>query len=150
MFQVIKHTKLITIIFLCATLGSLTGCAGMNSKFGCNAVAGDSCTPVSVVNQKANAGDYDNVQSGGSIDNSASQSSTQTYGYAGQNVGYNVTTPMPGQPVRFGETVQRIWLAPYQDNAGNYHEPSYVYAVLEKPHWIGLPSKEVSNNSDGD
>ena len=133
---------------MCAILASLTGCAGMNSKFGCNAVAGDSCTPVSIVNQKANAGDYDNVQSGGSI-NTSDESSTQTYSYAGTNVGYNVATPMPGEPVRFGETVQRIWLAPYQDNAGNYHEPSYVYTVLQKPHWIGLPAKEVNTDSNG-
>ena len=131
-----------------ATFLSLTGCAGMNSKFGCNAVAGDSCTPVSVVNRNAAAGDYDNMESGGSTNASASQSNTQTYGYEGTDVGYNVATPMPGQPVRFGETVQRIWLAPYQDNAGNYHEPSYVYTVLEKPHWIGLPAKEVNTDSN--
>ncbi len=124
----------------------LSGCAGMNGKFNCNATAGDSCTPVSIVNRNAQAGRYDNVDNS---DDSGS-ASQQNFGYASKDAGYNVTTPIPGEPVRFGETVQRIWIAPYKDSAQNFHEPSYVYAVLNKAHWIGLPQKSITDDSNGD
>ena|SRR3990167_6761354 len=149
---VIKKIYQLRIIFIAISFLGLAGCAGMNSNFGCNARAGDSCTPVSKVNQNAQAGDYDNAESDG--DGPLASSGTQTFAYenksANQNAGYNVTTPIPGQPVRFGDTVQRIWIAPYEDASQNYHEPSYVYTVLDKSHWIGLPAQEVSDTSDGD
>lgn len=146
----IKSNFLKTIggLLIATSFLGLSGCTGMNSSFGCNARAGDSCTPVSQVNQMANAGDYDNVQSGGpSPQIPPPQSHTQTFGYTDQNAGYNIQTPIPGEPVRFGETVQRVWIAPYEDASNNYHEPSYVYTVLNKAHWIGLPAKEVSSHS---
>ena len=76
--------------------------------------------------------------------------STTPSGYQGKDTGYNVATPIPGEPVRFGETVQRVWIAPYEDASKNYHEPSYIYAVLDKSHWVGLPVKSVTSDSTGD
>lgn len=146
--KIFKNSKLTLSLLLIAVLGCLSGCAGMNTKFGCNAVAGDSCTPVSVVNRQAEAGDYNNVDNADPTISSASN--TQTFGYSEKDTGYNVATPMPGEPVRFGETVQRVWIAPYEDSSKNYHEPSYIYAVLDKAHWIGLPAKSVSQDSSGD
>lgn len=145
----IKKIHRIKIIFICIPFLGLASCAGMNSNFGCNARAGDSCAPVSKVNQNAEAGDYDNAESGGE---QSAASNTQAFGYANTagNAGYNVVTPTPGQPIRFGDTVQRIWIAPYEDTSQTYHEPSYVYTVLDKSHWIGLPAQEVSQTSDGD
>lgn len=146
--KIFQNSKLILSLLLLTAFGFLSGCAGMNTKFGCNAVAGDSCTPVSVVNRQAEAGDYNNVDN---ADPAIAQSSnTQTLGYAGKDAGYNVATPMPGEPVRYGETVQRVWIAPYEDSSKNYHEPSYIYAVLDKAHWVGLPAKSVSQDSSGD
>lgn len=141
-----KYYKLATIISLIISIASLSGCTGMNGRFGCNATAGDSCTPVSIVNRNAQAGDYDNVDNA-SDSGSASQ---QNFGYASKDVGYNVTTPIPGEPVRFGESVQRIWIAPYKDSSHNFHEPSYVYTVLNKSHWIGLPEQSITDDSNGD
>lgn len=141
-----KYFKLSTIVSLLTFVALLSGCAGMNGKFDCNATAGDSCTPVSIVNRNAQAGDYDNVDNSGDS-GSASQ---QNFGYASKDVGYNVTTPIPGEPVRFGESVQRIWIAPYKDSSQNFHEPSYVYTVLNKSHWIGLPEQSITDDSNGD
>jgi type IV conjugative transfer system lipoprotein TraV len=141
-----KYCKLSTIVSLLISVALLSGCAGMNGKFDCNATAGDSCTPVSIVNRNAQAGDYDNVDNSGDS-GSASQ---QNFGYASKDVGYNVTTPIPGEPVRFGESVQRIWIAPYKDSSHNFHEPSYVYTVLNKSHWIGLPQPSITDDSNGD
>ncbi len=121
----------------------LSGCAGMSGRFGCNATADTSCTPVSGINDRANAGVYDMATSDGK---NIPSPSSQTFGYATDSrlaSGYHGITPMPGQPVRAEERIQRIWIAPYQDLASNYHEPSYVYTVLEKSHWIGVPAQEI-------
>jgi conjugal transfer pilus assembly protein TraV len=56
--------------------------------------------------------------------------------------------PMVGEPIRYGETVQQIWLAPFEDTAGNYHEPSIVYIILQPPHWIGVPTKAIVSEDE--
>ncbi len=134
--------KLIKIIPAIALIVSVAGCTGMNGNFGCNATAGDSCSSVSEINAKADAGYYAN-QNSASQPFSYKQTNTSPGGYQG-------VTPLPGEPVRFGERVQRIWLAPYQDSANNYHEPSYVYTVLQQPHWLGLPANEIDNSETDD
>ncbi len=125
----------------------LSGCAGMSGKFGCNASAGDSCTPVSQVNAQADAGVFDHTPSGGS----GYRTQNQTFSYADSTSaatrgGYQGQTPIPGEPVRLGERVQRVWIAPYQDLSNNYHEPSYVYTVLNESHWIGVPATEIKTS----
>ena len=141
------QTKQAVTLFL-ALIASLTlsGCAGMNDSFGCNATASDSCLPIAKVNAKANAGYYANQDGGAGVDaNSAissdsyqetNTSSTDTAAF-GQTQGYPVTTPSVGSFVRAGEQVQQIWIAPYKDSDNNYHEPSYVYTVLHPSHWVG-------------
>ena len=141
-----RYFKKLFVLSLLSSLGLLSGCAGVNGSFGCNAKAGDSCTPVSVVNRNAEAGDYNNVDNGSSSD----YLSTNSSGYSSKEVGYNVSTPIPGEPVRFGETIQRIWIAPYKDSGHNFHEPSYVYTVLDKSHWVGLPQQSITSDSNGD
>lgn len=139
-----KGVLLKRIGLLISVIG-LSGCAGMNGHFACNASAKNGCTSVSEVNDKAQAGLFDREDSGG--DNLA-ETSVFDYPAADSDAGYAGVTPHPGEPVRYGETVQRIWIAPYQDNSGNYHEPSYVYTVLKGSHWLGVPAKEVIANQD--
>lgn len=138
--------KKISFTLLSLSFLTLAGCTGMNSNFGCDARSGDSCTPVSTVNHNAEAGSYDGTEGGGEAQSSNSNTETFSYAHQSENAGYNVATPIPGQPVRYGETVQRIWIAPYEDASQNYHEPSYVYTVLNKSHWIGAPSQEISSD----
>jgi type IV conjugative transfer system lipoprotein TraV len=121
-------------------LAMLSGCSGMNGHFGCNATAGSSCTPVTQVNARANAGNFNYETSGGGR---VQLPTSQIFSYATQSTGYQGVTPIPGEPVRVGEQVQRIWIAPYQDLSNNYHEPSYVYTVLERSHWMGVPAHEI-------
>jgi len=113
---------------------TITGCAGMNGSFGCNAKAGDSCTPVSQINDQASAGDYQTGERNRSSDRSGH------YAHASWK---SASDAYPGGPLRSGERIQRVWIAPYQDLSNNYHEPSTIYMVLDKPHWIGFPVKEM-------
>ena len=117
-------------------LASMAGCAGMNGSFGCNVKAGRSCTPVSEVNARASSGYYTYESSSGR-QVKVSTKSISGLGIKGRGSMY------PGQPIRTSERIQRIWIAPYQDLSSNYHEPSTVYAVLEKPHWAGQPAREI-------
>jgi len=125
--------RLSLVSILLASLSSLIGCAGMNSEFGCNARAGDSCTPVSVVNKNAEMGRYDNINNTSAV-KSHTFASQLNYQIKPQNVKYS--SVIANEPIRFGETIQRIWVAPYKDTEHNFHESSYVYIVLKKAHWI--------------
>jgi conjugal transfer pilus assembly protein TraV len=106
-------------------VSTLTGCTGMHSQFGCNKTAPDQCIPVDRVNQQALVGAYDNEQLHG---NRIQAPAASVF----------FETPYAGKPLRYGETIQRIWVAPFEDQAGNYHEPSVVYAVIQGSHWIGV------------
>jgi type IV conjugative transfer system lipoprotein TraV len=124
----------------------LSGCAGTNGNFSCQAVSGGGCTPVSQINDKANAGVFKEEAMSREV---SGLSSTQTFQTTSNQSGYHGVTPAAGEPVRAGERIQRIWIAPYQDLANNYHEPSYLYIVLERPHWIGIPPKEIKSSETG-
>jgi hypothetical protein len=50
-----------------------------------------------------------------------------------------------GNLIRRGEDVQQIWIGPYEDRDGNFHEPSYVYAVVKNGAWIGDPEKAIQD-----
>ena len=53
-----------------------------------------------------------------------------------------VSVPLPAHPIpasgglRTGETIARIWIAPFVDAGGVYHEASWVRAVLEPAGWL--------------
>jgi len=40
-----------------------------------------------------------------------------------------------GEIGRYAETVQHVWIAPFEDTSGNYHEESNVYSVVEPGYW---------------
>lgn len=138
-----KKRHIIVIPLIIAFL-EVTGCTGMNSNFGCNAIAASGCTPVSVVNRNASSGFYNHAQYTATAHGVSDMSSIQS-----QSHGYQGLTPNPGQPVRGQEVIQRIWIAPYQDSSNTYHEPSYVYTVLKKPAWIGNPVKAIQTDDEG-
>lgn len=51
-------------------------------------------------------------------------------------------------PVRSKETVQHIWIAPFEDTAGNYHQANEVYTVAKPGAWMGNPVKESAMDED--
>lgn len=44
-------------------------------------------------------------------------------------------TIKPGDPLREPERVLRVWMAPWVDADGDYHDQSYVYLVLDHGRW---------------
>ncbi|HIF0232789.1 TPA: type IV conjugative transfer system lipoprotein TraV [Legionella pneumophila] len=102
----------------------LTGCTKLNSEFDCPAPNGGSCKRMDQV--------YNLVNGEGGVEESLA---------VAPNRNPLVLEGRPGEPLRYGEGVMRVWVAPYEDIEGNYHQASQVYSVVQKGHWIQNPPK---------
>lgn len=125
---------MIGIVFL---LMGLTGCTSMNSSFDCPNKAGVRCKSLDQINGMVNNGQ---IRSHSVMTNNVpvvSVDQPEFQPFNGSMTGYS--------PMRYRETVQRIWIAPYEDTEGNYHAESFVYAVMKGGQWQGNPVKTVSS-----
>lgn len=124
--------KIRNVILLMVLILQLTACSSMNSSFDCPNSAGVMCKSVDQINGMVDSGQISGRTQTVS-DNVSLQSEFQPY---------SVTSGFyPGAPLRYGETVQRIWIAPFEDTEKNYHQDSYLYAIIKDGHWIGAPVK---------
>jgi conjugal transfer pilus assembly protein TraV len=116
---------------LTATLTlTLAGCAGTMSgldgqgKFSCKAPDGISCASLSGV--YANA-----VQN-----NLPGQAQPAAKGAGGASP-TPITRPVlsAGDPIRSGQTLRRVWFAPWEDEDEVLHDQAYVYLVVDPGRW---------------
>ena len=116
------------LCFTCFLSLFLNACTTMNSKFTCKTPDGVICSSLDEVNGMVDRG----VIGGKKTLN--------------KNISFALTV-FPGfkagDKLRYGESVMRIWVAPYEDLQGNYHAASVFYMVVKPGHWLGLPSREV-------
>lgn len=134
--------KIILMLLMMILLG---GCAEMNSKFDCPTKPGVSCASLDQVNAKVDRGEI-----GSSIteltdhthvkDNSFSQTRLMKPVY--------IVSPSVRKPLRYGETVQHIWIAPFEDTSGNYHQESDIYTIAKPGHWINYPIKSINGDEE--
>ena len=127
-------------IFLSTIL--LSGCVGMGSSFDCNVKSGGRCASMDKINNLADAdlgafdksyARYANYPRSRSLKLKNIDGKVSNSGHlSGANV-----------PLRSCESIQQIWIAPYEDNSGNYHLSSDVYTVVKSGGWIGSPVSEV-------
>ena len=86
----------------------VTGCAGVNSDFGCNKTAGDACLWMTEANILArNGGSLDDIEALKKKPNNAGEKKTNS----------------DLEPVTGGVDV---WVAPYTDNNGVFHRAAVV------------------------
>ncbi len=111
--------------FILSTTFLLNGCEMMNSSYDCPLSEGASCMALHDMDAAVTRGEYPkNVTS----NNKESDVYVQHKDL------------MPGTyPTRTKDRVAKIWLAPYEDNSGNYHEQSNIYTVIENSTWSGAP-----------
>jgi conjugal transfer pilus assembly protein TraV len=103
----------------------LSGCEMMNSSYDCPLSEGASCMALHDMDAAVTRGEYPK-----NIRNNISESGTYV----------QHKDLMPGTyPSRTKDRVAKIWLAPYEDNSGNYHEQSNIYTVVENSGWSGAP-----------
>lgn len=129
----------------------LQGCAGMNSHFDCPMKPGVQCKRLDQVNGMVDNGSLGAAERGNGHGNVMATFTPAAL--QGQTEKADIEPyPMPalnqGDPLRVQESVMRIWVAPYQDAAGNYYQPSYVYTVIQPAHWMATPP--IALTADGD
>lgn len=130
-------TLAVFLIFL-VSLISLSGCVGIGSKFDCNVDSGGRCAPMHHINQMANYGAFteknEKTEKSFKVDKlmlAAGKSSVTRQQVSGS------------MPMRSNEQIQQVWIAPYEDSNGNYHEGSNVYVVTKKGNWVYPPNKSL-------
>lgn len=129
--------QLLNIIMTGIVTLSLTACGTMNSSFDCPNKAGVMCKSLDQVNTMVDNGQI----RGRSQMSVVSENGNLDFTPYPETTGY-----FPGQPIRYGETVQRIWVTPYEDAEGNYHDDSTLYTVVKKGRWIGNPPKVITQS----
>lgn len=122
--------------FSCKKIGGISGCVSMDQVYKDTQTGKISANraPYSLNGRQYNGADGDNQTSGGVAPKAI-----------GTGSGYTAFIPNAGQPVRYGDAIQKIWVFPYEDSDGNYHETSIVYTVLNQSHWIDQPVKAIQD-----
>lgn len=112
----------------------------MNSNFDCPNKAGVHCKSLDQINAMVDNGQ---IRGRGSMSEVEIVSVSNEPEF--QAFSFKVST-MGDSPIRNRETVQRIWIAPYEDTEGNYHQDSFMYSVIKAGHWKGNPVKTIHSS----
>lgn len=145
----------IKIIFICWVTLFLSACSSLNSEFECQMKPGIRCESLDQISTRVNRGEinkYSSLTSSCCGSSPAKDSSCTNYSNSRSTLSnvslykswaYNSSLH---EPLRYGETVQHVWVAPFEDTAGNYHQESDIYTIVKPGHWIGNPPKEFTND----
>ncbi|MHB1948908.1 MAG: type IV conjugative transfer system lipoprotein TraV [Gammaproteobacteria bacterium] len=132
----------IVLIIISAML--LNACSSLNSNFECPMKPGVRCESLDQVNAQVDRGEIGNACP-------SCVTLRQPISYPNKTSSYfykNEINLRNREPLRYGETVMRVWVAPYEDTSGNYHQESDIYTVVKPSHWIGYPPKESNTSED--
>jgi conjugal transfer pilus assembly protein TraV len=115
---IIKRITLLVIL-----LSALTGCSTFNEQYDCPLKNGASCISLRDMDQAIT-----NAMTGSDFSKGPNSVFVSYKGHMPQSY-----------PKRTKSTVAKIWLAPYEDSMGNYHDSSYLYTVVNDEEWVGTP-----------
>ncbi len=127
--------KINKILLILIITFAMSGCASMNSDFDCPMKNGVRCQSLDEVNAAVDRGEI----GGSGVATECSQPSYMNTSYPL----YKDGIASRQSSVRYPEDVMRVWIAPYEDTSGNYHQASSVYTVARSGYWIGNPPKEI-------
>lgn len=130
------------VLYIGMTL--LAGCSSLNSQFDCPMKPGVRCESIDSVNARVDRGELGQAE----IKTSASTCCYAPIDYKPNSHFSKRNYFSKGEPIRYAETVRRVWMAPYEDTAGNYHQESEIYTIAKPGHWIGYPLKGTVGNED--
>lgn len=129
-------------VILLPLIAFLSGCAGMNSSFDCPMKPGVRCESLDQVSHAVDRGEIGD-EANGTFHTALIR--TNEMSFIGNQ---NSTKLLKGEPLRYGESVQRIWVAPFEDTSGNYHQESEVYTITQGGHWIVNPIKAMHTDEE--
>lgn len=118
----------------------LTGCAVGHTSFDCGKTSPARCQSLSKIDKLVSQGRLKQHKYAKVI-------RPKSYRYNKPNYTSKISLPTPRSkhPLRASETVMRVWVAPFVDKQGDYHQPEYVYRVMKPGFWVGNPVKAVSD-----
>jgi conjugal transfer pilus assembly protein TraV len=130
-----------TYFYIVTCLFILTGCSTMNDQFSCPMKPGVFCQSLDQVNAKIDKGEIKRLPL------SNDQKSIPPVEPLPFNATVAMTTVKVGSPsLRVPETLMPVWIAPYEDSRGNYHESSVIWTVAASGHWqhtsLTVPSQK--------
>ena len=119
----------------------LAGCSTASETFDCEPGKGVGCQSITKVNKMIDQGQFLDSQEGfvSPLSNQNFLSKTPLPSFS--------TSTFPNPPServvasdntvvqRIAEQPIRVWVAPYQDEAGNFHEASVVHSVIQGGYW---------------
>lgn len=116
---------------------SMSGLSGSSSEFACKAPSGVTCQSVSGVYANSRQGNLPSQRAGKDGEEGERRSKSSYFG-AGEE--YKVTpramtTLSSGEAIRTAPIVLRVWMAPWEDRAGDLHDQSYFYTVVDQGKW---------------
>lgn len=113
----------------------VSGCSTSSEIFDCEPGKGVGCQSITKVNKMIDAGHFR-----GSDEDSLVKSSVPFFVpllEPAQNGEHEVVQRVREQPIR-------VWVAPYQDEEGNFHEASVVHSVIQEGYWqVQTPQGKV-------
>ena len=118
----------------------LSACSGVNDHFQCGTETSNTCMNVKDVNKQVNNGEISTSPEGGPAKESPQK---MTLSFTSEKMEYPSAVNIYGKPMRWGETVHGIWIAPFEDRDGNYHAAQRVYVVTSTSHWLKNPPQEL-------
>ena len=114
---------------------TLAGCAS-GPKYACGTPEGVTCLPVSAVYASSSgatpalvdAASGEEVPTEGGTEAVANRSRAE----AARPV---VATVQPGEPILTAPRVLRLWIAPWEDAAGDLHDETFLYLRIDDGRW---------------
>jgi conjugal transfer pilus assembly protein TraV len=105
----------------------LSGCTSNNELFDCPAGKGMGCKSISEVNRMVDQGYFERSsdEEAGSLKALAPVAMTSE----------DISQTPPGGIERIPEQNLRLWIAPFQDEMGNFHEESAIHTVVRQGRW---------------
>ncbi len=118
----------------------LSGCAHMSAPPRCPDSSGISCARVDQLNTMIDRGELGVTPVG-----EVSKGEENPF----SNFSASYTNAMEtNQPLWQSEKVMQVWLAPYEDNSGNYHQASVIDTVVTPGHWSNSGVKSVNSSNE--
>ena len=117
---------------------ALAGCAG-GPKYACGVPQGVTCQPVSAVYASSSPASLARVQVDELEETKADVASKDRSSLQAAKVpGTFVATIEPGEPILTAPRVLRLWIAPWEDAAGDLHDETYLYLRIDDGHWTPI------------
>lgn len=138
------------VIILSAIVTTLIGCSSLDNP--CNDQGDGHCASVTTAYQNSlkdtvNPTDLPRGQSvNGSTSYSSSSSDNDLVVAYNKQQSYS-QIPQAGDALRSAPKSMRIWLLPYEDDVGLYHDQQYVYALVERGAWKYKSTSLKTNQS---